>query len=80
MANLKTFDAVVAVVCILVMPAIVTAEWGEWGPVAYCPNGEAAVAFQLKTEGAQGDGDDTALNGVSLQCSGGQWITSTEGP
>ena len=33
-----------------------------------CNPGKYVVGFQLKTEKEQGDGDDTALNGIKLQC------------
>jgi len=74
------FIALAAVLCCF-LPTMVTATiWGDWGPVEYCPNGERAIGFSLKTEAWQGDGDDTALNSISLKCSGGSWIESTEGP
>lgn len=43
-------------------------QWGIWGAVEYCPEGEYAYKFQLKTEPGQGGGDDTGLNGIKLYC------------
>ncbi|XP_034167298.2 vitelline membrane outer layer protein 1 homolog [Pangasianodon hypophthalmus] len=44
--------------------------WGSWGPWAMCPSGTYATGFTLKVESNQGYwGDDTALNGIALQCS-----------
>lgn len=44
------------------------APWGRPGDVVYCPAGSAAAGFRVKFEGRQGDGDDTAANGVELIC------------
>ncbi|MEE6528068.1 hypothetical protein FKM82_029973 [Ascaphus truei] len=59
--------------------------WGDWGPLQSCPDGSHAKAFSLKVEGGQGDGDDTALNGIRLYCVHSNnidenSIQSTEGP
>ncbi|XP_062861110.1 vitelline membrane outer layer protein 1 homolog [Trichomycterus rosablanca] len=43
-------------------------KWGLWGPPEMCPQGTYATGFQLKVEAALGKGDDTALNGIALQC------------
>ncbi|XP_075421446.1 vitelline membrane outer layer protein 1-like [Ascaphus truei] len=44
-------------------------QWGEWGPIESCPLGYSASGFTLKVEKSQGlIGDDTGLNGISLQC------------
>lgn len=61
------------------MPVVNALFWGDWGNAEYCPQGERAIGFKLKTEGPQGSGDDTALNGIALKCSGGQWISSAVG-
>ena len=50
--------------------------WGDWGPKQFCQNGGYAIGFATKVEGRQGDGDDTAMNGLKLQCSGRDFITS----
>ena len=50
--------------------------YGDWGIQQFCQNGGYAVGFATKVEGAQGNGDDTAMNGLKLQCSGGDFITS----
>ena len=43
-------------------------DWGDWYEWATCKPGEFVVGFRLKTEQNQGEGDDTALNGIELQC------------
>jgi hypothetical protein len=80
MAKPMQFVALMAVLgCFL--PATVTATyWGDWGKVEYCPEGERATGFSLKTEREQGRGDDTALNAIALICTSGRRITSTQGP
>ena len=51
--------------------------YGDWGIKQFCQNGGYAVGFATKVEEAQGQGqDDTAMNGLKLQCSGGDFITS----
>lgn len=58
--------------------------WGNWGEGANCPKGSYAVAFKLKVEPGQRNGDDTGANSVTFGCSnsnstvieasgGGQW-------
>jgi hypothetical protein len=43
--------------------------WGTYTPcMSYCPAGSYTYAVQAKSEAGQGGGDDTALNGVKLQC------------
>ncbi|XP_017542418.1 vitelline membrane outer layer protein 1-like [Pygocentrus nattereri] len=46
-----------------------TGSWGLWKGPKYCPSG-MLMAFQLRVEGQQGDGDDTAANNIRFQCSG----------
>jgi hypothetical protein len=43
-------------------------EWGQRGLEEICPPSEFVHSIKLKVEGYQGDGDDTALNAVKLQC------------
>ncbi|XP_043940102.1 vitelline membrane outer layer protein 1 homolog [Protopterus annectens] len=55
--------------------------WGSWGWVSQCPWNSKAIGFSLKIEGRQGRGDDTAMNGIRLYCSGGNgYVESKNGP
>ncbi|WP_420876248.1 hypothetical protein [Pseudomonas kermanshahensis] len=51
-----------------------TARWraagARWTGAVYCPYGTFANGFQIKLEGQQGSGDDTAMNGLWLVCKG----------
>jgi hypothetical protein len=73
------FVVLPAVCCCLLMSTATATFWGDWGKVEKCPDGKLAIGFTLKTENWIGDEDDTALNGIALRCSGGSWITSSEG-
>ena len=42
----------------------------------YCPDGGFATSFATKVEPKRGSGDDTALNGICLQCSTGGEVCS----
>ncbi|KAL5252678.1 hypothetical protein ACHWQZ_G015450 [Mnemiopsis leidyi] len=53
--------------------------WGNWGSWEDC-DGSYAVSFSQKVEANQGSGDDSAVNGVCLQCSDGKNVCSTVGP
>ena len=77
--HVMKFFALTTVLCCFLMPYVTATFWGDWGPVEFCPNGEYAVGFKLKTQQSQGDGDDTGLNAIALKCSGGNWITSSQG-
>ncbi len=44
-----------------------SAQWGTWSPIYYCPPGQAANGFKTRVEDPL-NGDDTALNGMRLQC------------
>jgi hypothetical protein len=77
--KLMKFVALTAVLCCSLTP-ITAIYWGEWGKVEYCPEGEKATGFSLKTEREQGRGDDTALNAIALICTSGRRITSAQGP
>ena len=50
--------------------------WGVWGSEEFCKNHGYAVGFATKVEGKQGGGDDTAMNGLKLQCSDGDFLNS----
>jgi hypothetical protein len=78
--KLRKFVALTAVLGCFLPMTVKAQSWGDWGKVEYCPKGLRTIGFKLKTERPQGDGDDTALNGIALKCSIGGWITSTEGP
>ena len=79
MAKLMKLVVLTAVLCCSLAPITAT-FWGEWGKVDYCPEGERATGFSLKTERDQKRGDDTALNAIAFICTGKKRITSTEGP
>ncbi|XP_036443929.1 vitelline membrane outer layer protein 1-like [Colossoma macropomum] len=53
-------------------------SWGVWTEPKYCPSG-MLISFQLRVEGHQGDGDDTAANNIKFQCSGIQLELVGEG-
>lgn len=42
--------------------------FGTWGYNDFCPLGSFVYGFRIKYEGYQGDGDDTAANGIQLSC------------
>ncbi|XP_075433790.1 vitelline membrane outer layer protein 1-like [Ascaphus truei] len=42
--------------------------WGSWASPVRCPNGNL-IAFRLRVEPPQGDGDDTAANNIIFKCS-----------
>jgi hypothetical protein len=54
--------------------------WGGWKGWSYCPNGGFIKGGQLKIEGQQGGGDDTAANSLKVQCSAANdWIEAPGG-
>ncbi|XP_045182926.2 vitelline membrane outer layer protein 1-like [Mercenaria mercenaria] len=62
-------------------------NYGFWTPEQFCPEGTFALGYNMKIEGNQFAGDDTALNAIRLICgdlSGhlkvGADITSGTGP
>lgn len=51
-------------------------SWGLWTPFKYCVGEDNPVTgFNMKMEGPQGDGDDTAANKVDLYCKKGGYIS-----
>ena len=42
--------------------------WGKWHKTAMCPSGQYVCGMRVRIEDQQGDGDDTAMNSVRLQC------------
>lgn len=44
-------------------------SFGDWVPHLRCPHGQSVIGLQVRMEAKQGDGDDTALNGVRMICS-----------
>ena len=42
--------------------------WGFWMHKVFCPKGSFVNGMQVRFEGWQGAGDDTALNGLKLSC------------
>ena len=62
--------------------ANVSTNFGAWSPSLFCPPGHAVSGISTRVEGDQFSGDDTSLNGVSLQCSsytqsGGNYLLFT---
>jgi hypothetical protein len=43
-------------------------HYGNWGCMQECPPGSYAYGIAMKSESSQGSGDDTAANGVRLDC------------
>ena len=60
-----------------------TTNWGDWpNGIAMCPEGRFVHGFQIKNEGFQGPGDDTAMNAIRLYCGTSESapsVTSLEG-
>ncbi|KXZ43365.1 hypothetical protein GPECTOR_92g588 [Gonium pectorale] len=42
--------------------------WGTWNDYTYCPGESYICGIQVRVEGKQGSGDDTALNGMRIGC------------
>jgi hypothetical protein len=53
---------------------------GIVGQGRVCPVNQYAIGFRLKVHAFTTHGDNTALNGIRLACSGGDEAVSAEGP
>lgn len=42
--------------------------WGSWGSWSSCPEKSAVCGLSIRFESSQGGGDDTAMNGLELEC------------
>ena len=42
--------------------------WGDWKGMVMCPENQYVAGFQVRIEPKQGNGDDTAMNGLKLFC------------
>ncbi|CAC5392605.1 unnamed protein product [Mytilus coruscus] len=49
---------------------------GDWSDVEYCSEGHFAIGYEMKIEGNQDGGDDSALNAIRLHCSNPDWKDS----
>lgn len=51
-------------------PIVVAGEapWGGWRGATFCPDNQYVCGLEQKIEPKQGDGDDTAMNGVRMIC------------
>ncbi|KXZ51415.1 hypothetical protein GPECTOR_12g377 [Gonium pectorale] len=58
---------------------ITSGFWGGWQNWGWCPSGYYAFGAQMRVEGTQGGGDDTAGNSVNIMCNNGQAIGSHGG-
>jgi len=54
------------VVAVLTPPS--NSSWGTLRETVYCNPGAYAVGYEMRVEGSQGNGDDTALNAIRLLC------------
>merc|ERR1712243_393435 len=43
-------------------------NWGNWGKEEFCPDGDYVFGIRLKVEPHRRSFDDTALNGIELEC------------
>lgn len=43
-------------------------DWGRYRGARQCPNNHYVCGLELRTEPAQGKGDDTGITGVKFQC------------
>ena len=58
---------------------LIKSNRGRWGSWQHCEVGEYVKAMWVKAEKHQKDGDDSAVNGIRLQCSDGKNLNSAEG-
>jgi len=54
-------------------------NWGSWSSPTFCRgNDNPVVGFDVREEGPQGGGDDTAINDIDLYCkNGGRYISAS---
>ena len=62
------FSAIMSLCNSQVLKSPLITNWGQWTTWSSCPSNQFAIGMQLKVEGDQGSGDDTALNGIRLLC------------
>jgi hypothetical protein len=46
--------------------------WGDWKPKRMCGQGYKICGFRIRFESDQGEGDDSAMNGIEVRCCGDQ--------
>ena len=61
------------------LKSLIKSNRGRWGSWQHCEVGEYVKAMWVKAEKHQKDGDDSAVNGIRLQCSDGKNLNSAEG-
>ena len=51
--------------------------WGDWRPKRECGQGYKICGFRIRFEGVEGISDQTAMNGIEVQCCGDQETSAT---
>ena len=52
----------------IALDGYIGAQWGSMGNIDLCPFGTYATRARIKFESPQESGDDSALNGIELEC------------
>ncbi|MDM8557525.1 Calx-beta domain-containing protein [Candidatus Parabeggiatoa sp. HSG14] len=71
---LKKMKYLLTILLILIMPSLqaytfmYAGQWGDWGAWDNCPTGSFAGGYAMKVEADRGGDDDTAVNGIRLDC------------